>query len=206
MYSSPASFDTAYGESGTPGVILRRGLVALAVDRAAARGEDEPRPGGASGFEDAHRPDDVDLGVEDGPLDRRADVGLGGEMEDDVGPELSAERFDGGVADVELVELGAGGEVVARAGGEVVDDVHLVAAREQRVDDMRADEARAACDERPHCASSRETPLNHAVRGFAGRDAVGVRFAKRPRSVSAIPARPASIPSASRPSSTSAMR
>ena len=136
-----------------PGVILRGGLVALAVDRAAARGEDDARPGCAGRLEDVHRADDVDLGVEHRPLDRGADVGLGGEMQDDVRPQLGSERLDGGIADVELVELGAGGEVLARAGREVVDDVHLVPAREQRVDDVRADEARSACDERRMRAS-----------------------------------------------------
>ena len=136
-------------------MLLRRGLVALAVDRAAARGEDDARSGCASRLEDVHRADDVDLGVEDGPLDRGADVGLGGEMQDDVRPKLGSERLDGRIADVELVELGAGGEVVARAGREVVDDVHLVPAREQRIDDVGADEAGAACDERTHYAASR---------------------------------------------------
>ena len=36
------------------------------------------------------------------------------------------------------------------AGREVVDDVHLVAACEQRVDDVRADESRSSGDHRPH--------------------------------------------------------
>jgi len=37
----------------------------------------------------------------------------------------------------------------------VVDDVDLVPAREQRVDDMGADEPGAACDERAHYAERR---------------------------------------------------
>ena len=41
-------------------------------------------------------------------------------------------------------------EVLAPAGGEVVDDVHLVAARDERVDYVRADEARSPGDHRPH--------------------------------------------------------
>ena len=48
------------------------------------------------------------------------------------------------------MELGAGGEVVSRTGREVVDYVHLVPALEQSIDDMRTDEARATCHERPH--------------------------------------------------------
>ena len=42
------------------------------------------------------------------------------------------------------------GQVLALAGGEVVDDRHLVAALDQRVDEVRADEAGAAGDECPH--------------------------------------------------------
>ena len=63
----------------------------------------------------------------------------------------------GAVADVELDQLGAGRqrpvEVLAAAGREVVDDRHLVAAREQRVDQIRADEAGAAGDQSLHRAS-----------------------------------------------------
>ena len=131
-------------------MILRGGLVALAIDRAAARGEDNARPGGTRRLEDAHSPDDVDLGIEGGPLDRGADIGLGREVEDDVRPKLRAQRLDGGIPDVELMEHSAGGEVVSRTGREVVDYVHLIPAREQGVDDMRTDEACATCYERPH--------------------------------------------------------
>ncbi len=42
------------------------------------------------------------------------------------------------------------GHVLALAVREVVDDDHLVAARDQGIDDVRADEARAPCDDRPH--------------------------------------------------------
>ena len=46
-------------------------------------------------------------------------------------------------ADVELVELGRGGHPLALAGREIVDHRHAVAAREQRVGDVGADEAGA---------------------------------------------------------------
>ena len=46
--------------------------------------------------------------------------------------------------------VAAGVQVLAAAGREVVDHVHLVAAREQRIDDVRADEARSSGDHRPH--------------------------------------------------------
>jgi hypothetical protein len=67
-----------------------------------------------------------------------------------LGAELPAPR----VADVGLDQLGARRqrpvEVLAPPGREVVDDRHLVAAREQRVDQVGADEAGAAGDQSPH--------------------------------------------------------
>ena len=50
-------------------------------------------------------------------------------MEDDVRPQPCGERLERLVADVELVELRRRRDVLPRAGGEVVDDVHLVASR-----------------------------------------------------------------------------
>ena len=44
-------------------------------------------------------------------------------------------------------------EVLPLAGGEVVDDGHLVAAREERVDEVRSDEPGAAGDEGLHAAA-----------------------------------------------------
>ena len=103
----------------------------------------------ARGLEHAQRPEHVHLGVELGPLDGRADVRLGREVEADV----RLRRVERGVrvaADVALVQHGAGRDVLALPGREVVEHVHLVAAREQGLDDVRADEASAPCDERPH--------------------------------------------------------
>jgi hypothetical protein len=58
------------------------------------------------------------------------------------------------VADVGLLEARAArqrrGEVLALAGGQVVDDQDLVAAVEERVDEVRADEAGAAGDQGTH--------------------------------------------------------
>ena len=45
-------------------------------------------------------------------------------------------------------------EVLALAGGQVVDDGHLVAAIEERVDEVRADEAGAAGDQGTHGGGS----------------------------------------------------
>ena len=47
-------------------------------------------------------------------------------------------------------------EVRARAGREVVEDAHLVAALEQRPHEVRADEAGAARDEDPHASLQRD--------------------------------------------------
>ena len=44
-------------------------------------------------------------------------------------------------------------EVRARARREVVEDADLVAAVQQRLGDVRPDEAGAACDEDPHYAA-----------------------------------------------------
>ena len=76
-------------------------------------------------------------------------------MEDDVGPDDRREvGHPGGVGHVLDVELGAalerGLEVLDASRREVVDDVHLVAARDERVGEMGADESGAAGDEGLH--------------------------------------------------------
>ena len=76
-------------------------------------------------------------------------------MEDDLGPLGSGQLLErGAVADVGLDQLRAGSkrsvEVLPLAGREVIDDDHLVAAREQGVDQIRADKPRAACHQSLH--------------------------------------------------------
>ncbi len=88
------------------------------------------RARGTGGLERVHRPDDVHLRVERRPLHRRADVGLRGEVEDDVGATL--ERL----ADVVGTKLRSRVDVVAATRAEVVEDDDLVAARDERVDEM----------------------------------------------------------------------
>ena len=51
---------------------------------------------------------------------------------------------------VVLVQRRAGGDVFALPVREIVDDVHLIASREQPVHEVRADEAGPAGDDRPH--------------------------------------------------------
>ena len=87
------------------------------------------------------------------PVDRDPHVDLGAEVEADLRPRLAEDVADA-LAHVALDEPRALGHVLALAVREIVDDRHLVAAREQRLDDMRADEPSAPCDDRPHCLIS----------------------------------------------------
>jgi hypothetical protein len=133
--------------------------LALAVDRPAGGDEDDP-----VALRRARRPEhvggaaDVDRGVEGRVLERLADVDLGGQVEDGLGPTLGGQRAQRrGVADVELDQLGARRqrplEVDQASGREVVDDRHLVPARQQSVDQIRADKSRAAGDQASHCGA-----------------------------------------------------
>src|SRR3954452_5963279 len=69
-------------------------------------------------------------------------------MEDCLRPHRVEDRVR--PTDVGDVQLGGGGDVLALALREVVEDVDLVPALEQRLDHVRADEARAPGYERPH--------------------------------------------------------
>src|SRR5204862_1667417 len=130
-------------------VVLRGRAVALAVDRAARRAEDELAAVLARRLEHPDRADDVDGCIEIGPLDRHAHVDLRAEVEAHVGPHLREQRSGSG-ADVAHVQLCvAPRQVLALAARQVVEHVDLVAAREEGVDDVRADEARASCHDRP---------------------------------------------------------
>ena len=114
-------------------------------------------------LEEAHRAEDVHPGVEVRLPDRAPDVYLGGLVAQDLGsepPEDLREVPPG--EDIDLVEARPLGEVLALAGGEVVDDGHLVAAGDEGVDDVGADEAGSACHEGTHgegmYALGRRTP------------------------------------------------
>ena len=139
----------AVGREGLARIVLAGRPRALAVHGAAGGGEDHSRAVPPRGLEHAHGADDVHVGVELGPLDGGADVGLCGEVEDDLGARL----VEGGVrvrADVAVVQARRAVQVLARPGGEVVEHVYLVAAGEQRIDEVGADEASPACHQRPH--------------------------------------------------------
>ena len=82
------------------------------------------------------------------PLDRDAHVHLGAEVKTDLGTQLGEELVQR-LAQVGDDESHALGHVLALAVREIVERDHIVTAREQRLDDMRADEPRAPCDDRP---------------------------------------------------------
>jgi hypothetical protein len=79
-------------------------------------------------------------------------------MENGLWPGVLDEVAHGGaIPDVRLNEASAGAEgrveVLAPAGGEVVDRRQLVAAGNEGVDEVRADEPRPACHEGAHMAA-----------------------------------------------------
>jgi hypothetical protein len=81
-----------------------------------------------------------------GPLHRDPHVDLCREMEAHLDAvEMRVERL----ADVRFFESSALGYVLPLAGREIVEYEHLVAAGQERFDDVRADKPRAACHDRP---------------------------------------------------------
>ena len=78
-------------------------LFALAVDGAAGGGEDDSGAGRSRCLEHVHGADHVHVGVVVGPLDRDAHVGLGREVEADIGAQLGEEVFQR-LADIQHVQ------------------------------------------------------------------------------------------------------
>ena len=148
-YSSPASFAGAVGRHRAERGVLGRGLVALAVDRAARGAEDDLRPVACGGLEHPHRPEHVHRRVLDRMLDGDADVRLRSEVEHRLRTQF-VEHVVERLADVADLELGALGDVLALARHERVDDDDLVPACEEGVRHVRADEPGAPCHDDPH--------------------------------------------------------
>ena len=107
----------------------------------------------AGSLEHVERADHVRHRVLDRVVDRHADVGLGGEVEDGLRLEPGEEVLER-LADVSNLQVGRCGDVLALALHQGVDDDDLVAAREERIHDMGADEPGSACDDRAHSAAS----------------------------------------------------
>ena len=117
----------------------------VAVDGAAARGEDDLlHAGGGGRGTDPYRSQDVHLGVEDRVLDRPPHVDLRREMEDRVDLLLREEGVEAGGADVPPDEARLLRDAAKVARGEVVEDDDPVALGEDGVDEVRADEPGAA--------------------------------------------------------------
>ena len=140
------------GRDRLQGRVLGRRPLALAVDRTARRGEDQLRAVRARCLEHPDRPEDVDVAVEDGLLDRPAHVGLRREMEADVRPRFpkrlvehaprhGCPRRPAGLSSFSRSRL-----PVARLSTTTTSSPRA----DERVDEVRPDEARAACDNRPH--------------------------------------------------------
>ena len=126
--------------------------------RKRARRAGKLSPVAQRGVEHDERADDVRLDERARPIDRAVDVGLGGEVRDDVGVEARERLRDLGL----LADIGAD-EAVARVArhalergeragvGQLVQRQHLVlAVADEVAHERRADEAGAAGDEHAH--------------------------------------------------------
>jgi hypothetical protein len=139
----------AVGRHGGHRRVLGRGdPLRLAVEGAAGGGEDDARAHGPRRLEHLDGAAHVHVGVEPRVVDGHAHVGLRGQVQRRLRAEVAEQRAHAvAVADVGLLEARLGGHALALAGGEVVDHADIVPAREQRVGDVRADEAGTAGDE-----------------------------------------------------------
>ena len=148
---SPAAFAALYGLDGRSGSVsveeppASRSPYTSSVDTCTSR---DARL--ANVLEQHLRPAELGAAEVLGGEDRAVDVGLGGEVDDRVAAARCA-RDVGGLRDVAVVELDVRRQIraVARV-RQLVEHDDVVARREQALDEMRADEARAACDEDPH--------------------------------------------------------
>jgi hypothetical protein len=131
--------------------IFGRRVPAFAVHGAPRGGEHDLRPVGPRCFEDLQRAARVHVEIEHGILHRHAHVGLRCEVEADLRPEIVEHGHDRvPVADVDDRQADVLVHVRLATLREVVDDEHLVLAGDERVGDVRADEAGSACHDRPH--------------------------------------------------------
>src|SRR5262249_43493702 len=117
-------------------------------------------------------------------LDDQLHADRGGEMKDDLAliDELRQQRLvRDRVDDIREPLVGLEmGDVVDRAGRQVVDDGNIMPVLQQAFRQMRADEARASCDQSFHagCVPFRKTPTSSAIviasvsasRGWSGSD------------------------------------
>jgi hypothetical protein len=101
------------------------------------------------GLEHVERALHVDLAVARGIGHRGRHAGLRGQVVDRLGPRGVDGRVEPRpLRDVDLLEVGAGRDVLGLAGRQVVDHDDAVPVGEQRCGYVRADEPRAAGDDR----------------------------------------------------------
>ena len=129
---------------------LGRRRRALAVDRAARGAEDDLRLLRARGLEHANRSDHVDGRVVDRARATERRTSICAARWKTTSGRASAKTESRGSRMSVSTRWTPSGQVLAPSAGEVVDDRDLVAAREQRLDHVRADEARAPCHDGPH--------------------------------------------------------
>ena len=117
---------------------------------------DQPsRPEALGGLQHRNRSEHVGARVQRGMIHRVADVDLRRQVEDQLGPGGLEHRGDRvGIADVSDLQGRPLGDrrlqVLGLPGREGVDHRHAVSARDQRIDQVRADESGAACDQAVH--------------------------------------------------------
>ncbi len=92
-----------------------------------------PDPMSYTALEEVQRTSDVHVGIMAGIAYRFGYVGVGGMVDDDVGVSSINTSIQSVVTDVDLVKRGCGGEVLAPAGGQVVDNRDLLAEGYQAV-------------------------------------------------------------------------
>jgi len=112
-------------------------------------------------LEEADRPEDVDIGVEIWFPHRATDIHLGGLVTEDLWAELPENYFAAG-ADVLLEEMGTFGYVLALATREIIHDDNLVAAGEEMLGHVRANESSTARQQYTHL--KRPLARSHSVR------------------------------------------
>jgi len=140
----------AIGRQGFGEVVLgRRPRRLVSVQRAACRREHDRRTAARGSLEHVQRALDVDVAVANRVLHRGHHAGLRCQVEDRLRRDLCDDRVQGGpVDDVQLAQVRLGGHATRVAGGQIVDDRHVAALRQQRVYHVRADEAGAAGHDR----------------------------------------------------------
>jgi hypothetical protein len=112
-------------------------------------------------LEEADRPEDVDISVEIWFPHRATDIHLGGLVTENLWAAPLENLFAAG-ADVLLEEMGTFGYVLALATREVIHDGNLVAAGEEMLGHVRANETGTARQQYTHLKKPRASA--HSVR------------------------------------------